>query len=435
MSSYQPVDIIEVSCWGRPVGALAYDPTLDFFVFEYWPQWVKSGIELSPLHMRNRTGPYFFPNLSRNTFYGLPAMIADSLPDDFGNAVIDAWLSEQGINKNEISSLDRLAYAGNRSLGALTYSPSQPSFESSETALQIADIVSQARQLLAGEVAATESKRAALTQLIQIGSSAGGARAKAVVEYNPATDQLRSGYGPKEPGFQPWILKLDGVSRAADGSENSLDAPSQFTRIEYAYYLMAIDAGITMSECRLLNEGPRAHFITRRFDIDDIGNRIHFQSLCAMDHLDFRYSDTHSYSQYFNVISKLGMGPDELAEAFRRMVFNVVAMNRDDHTKNFAFLLPKDGAWSLSPAFDITHAFNPTGRWTQRHQMSVNGKFDAIRSADFEAIGDSYGIPNYKSIISSVLAVVSGWKGYAEKAGVLPATRDQIAKDFAEHRP
>jgi serine/threonine-protein kinase HipA len=362
-------------------------------------------------------------------------MIADSLPDDFGNAVIDAWLSEQGIGKDEISSLDRLAYAGNRALGALTFSPSRSNFESPLTAIQIADIVTEARQLLAGKVANSDSHSAALTQLIQVGSSAGGARAKAVVQYNPTTDQLRSGYGPKEPGFQPWILKLDGISKAADGSENSRDAPSQFTRIEFAYYLMAIDAGITMNECRLLNEGPRAHFITRRFDSDDAGNRIHMQSLCAMDHLDFRYGDTHSYSQYFNVIRKLGMGQDELAQAYRRMVFNVVAMNRDDHTKNFAFLLPKDGSWSLSPAFDITHAFNPTGRWTQRHQMSVNGKFEGIRVADFEAMGDSYGIPNYKTIISSTLAVVSGWKGYAEKAGVLPATRDQIANDFAEHRP
>lgn len=435
MTPYQGVDVIEVSCWDRPVGALAYDSTLDLYVFEYLPAWVKSGAELSPLHMRNRAGTYAFPQLSRNTFYGLPAMIADSLPDDFGNAVIDAWLAEQGINKEEISSLDRLAYAGNRSLGALTFSPSRSNFEAPVTAIQIADIVSEARSLLAGKVAGTDSKGAALTQLIQVGSSAGGARAKAVVQYNPVTDQLRSGYGPKEAGFEPWILKLDGVSKAADGSENSLDAPSQFTRIEYAYYLMATDAGIRMSECRLLNEGPRAHFITRRFDLDAAGNRIHLQSLCAIDHLDFRYSDTHSYSQYLNVISKLGMGPDDLAEAFRRMVFNVVAMNRDDHTKNFAFLLPNDGLWSLSPAFDLTHAFNPNGRWTKRHQLSVNGKFEDIRILDFETIGDSYGIPNYKSIISGVLAVVSDWQRYADNAGVLPSTRDQIAKNFADHRP
>ncbi len=435
MTPYRPVDVIEVSAWGTPVGALAYDPSLDLYVFEYWPKWVKSSVELSPLHMRNRTGPYFFPHLDRHTFYGLPAMIADSLPDDFGNAVIDAWLSEQGIGKDEISSLDRLAYAGNRALGALIFSPSRSDSENPVTAIQIADIVTEARKLLAGNVAKGERESTALTQLIQVGSSAGGARAKAVVQYNPNTDQLRSQFGPQESDFQPWILKLDGVSKAADGSENSLDAPSQFTRIEYAYYLMAVEAGISMAKCRLLNEGPRAHFITKRFDIDSAGNRIHMQSLCAMDHLDFRFSDTHSYSQYFNVIRKLGMEKEELAEAFRRMVFNVVAMNRDDHTKNFAFLLPRDGSWSLSPAFDVTHAFNPTGRWTQRQQMSVNGKFEGIRISDFEAMGDSYGIPGYKSIISKTLAVVSEWKGFAEKAGVLPATRDQIAKDFADHRP
>ena len=213
MSSYQAVDVIEVSAWGTPVGALAHDPKLDLYVFEYWPKWVKAGVELSPLHMRNRTGPYFFPQLARETFYGLPAMIADSLPDDFGNAVIDAWLAEEGINKDEISSLDRLGYAGKRSLGALTYSPDRPKAGSDVTAIQIADIVSEARLLMAGHVANTESKSAALTQLIQVGSSAGGARAKAVVQYNPETDQLRSGYGTKEVGFQPWILKLDGVSK------------------------------------------------------------------------------------------------------------------------------------------------------------------------------------------------------------------------------
>lgn len=435
MNSYKGVDVIEVSCWGRHVGALAYDPTLDLYVFEYLPQWVQSGIELSPIHMRNRTGPYIFPQLSRNTFYGLPAMIADSLPDDFGNAVIDAWLSEQGINKDEISSLDRLAYAGDRSIGALTFMPSQANVKSPVTAIQIADLVSEARYLLAGKAASSTNTSSALTQLLQVGSSAGGARAKAVVSYNPVTDQIRSAYAPDEAGFEQWILKLDGVGKAADGSENSLDAPSQFTRIEYAYYLMARDAGITMRECRLLNEGPRAHFITRRFDIDDEGERVHLQSLCAMDHLDFRYSDTHSYAQYFNVIRSLGMGPDELAQAFRRMVFNVVTLNRDDHTKNFAFLLAEGGAWSLSPAFDITHAFNPKGRWTQRHQMSVNGKFEGIVLEDFEALGDRYAIPNYASIIKSVFAAVGGWHDYAQKAGVLAATRDRIAKDYAEHRP
>lgn len=435
MSSYRSVDSIEVWCWDRLVGGLAYDAKLGVFVFEYSPEWIASGVELSPSHMPNRKGLFYFPQLARPTFYGLPAMIADALPDDFGNAVIDAWLAEQGVDKNQISSLDRLAYAGERALGALTFHPAQPNLAGPITAIQIADLVSGARQLLAGKAANAGSTHDALTQLIQVGSSAGGARAKAVVQYNPTTDQIRSGYANAEPGFEPWLLKLDGVSESADGSHNSLDTPSQFTRIEFAYYLMAKAAGITMSECRLLNEGPRAHFITRRFDRDPAGERIHLQSLCAMDHLDYRYRDTHSYSQYFNVIRNLGMGPNELAEAFRRMVFNVIAINRDDHTKNVAFLLPKNGAWTLAPAFDITHAFNPQGRWTQRHQMSVNSKFDEITVADFEALGDTYAIPSYRSIIKGVLDAVQDWMIFAEEAGVNVEDRNRIARDIAEHQP
>lgn len=435
MVNYIPVEVIEVRCWGRTVGALAYDPKVDVNVFEYSPQWVATGVELSPLHMPNRRGTYTFAQLSKETFYGLPAMIADALPDDFGNAVIDAWLAEKGVNKSEISSLDRLAYAGERALGALTFHPAQTGLEGPTTAIQLADIVTEARALLAGKTTSAGSAHDALSQLIQVGSSAGGARAKAVIRYNPATGQIRSGYTTGEPGFEPWLLKLDGVSSAADGSINSLDAPAQFTRIEYAYYLMAKDAGIAMSECQLLPEGPRAHFLTRRFDRDISGERIHLQSLCAIDHLDFRFHHTHSYSQYFNAIRSLGMGESELVEAFRRMVFNVVALNRDDHTKNFAFLLPINGAWSLAPAYDITHAFNPRGKWTQHHQMSINGKFDQISLDDFLAFGDSQAIPAYKSIINEVMTTVQNWVKFAEDAGVSPETREKIASDLKEHFP
>lgn len=435
MAKYLPAEVIEVRCWGRTVGALAYDPVIDLNVFEYSPQWVATGVELSPLHMPNRDGTYTFPQLSQQTFYGLPAMIADALPDDFGNAVIDAWLAEQGVNKSGVTSLDRLAYAGERSLGALSFHPAQTGLGGPATAIQLADIVTQARALLAGKVSSSESTHEALSQLIQVGSSAGGARAKAVIQYNPSTDQIRSGHTANESGFEPWLLKLDGVGSAADGSIISLDAPAQFTRIEYAYYLMTKAAGITMSESQLLLEGPRAHFLTRRFDREISGERIHLQSLCAIDHLDFRFHQTHSYSQYFNAIRNLGMGESELIEAYRRMVFNVVALNRDDHTKNFAFLLPKDGAWRLAPAYDITHAFNPQGRWTQHHQMSINGKFDQITLADFFAVGDTQAIPAYKIIIREVMSAVSNWTEFAEAAGVNSETRQRIASEMKKHSP
>lgn len=275
MSSYRPVTSIEVWCWGRFVGALAMDPKLNIYVFEYFPEWIKGGIELSPLHMPLRKGTYFFPQLARGTYYGLPAMIADSLPDDFGNAVIDAWLAEQGVSKNQITSLERLGYAGDRAIGALSYKPAQQNLLGPSTAIQLADIVTAARELLARKSSNSASSDGALAQLIQVGSSAGGARAKAVIQFNPQTEQIRSGYIDAGSGFEPWILKLDGVTESADGSKNSLDSPAQFTRIEYAYYLMATAAGISMSECRLLNEGSRAHFLTRCFDIDQDGARIH----------------------------------------------------------------------------------------------------------------------------------------------------------------
>ncbi len=435
MGAYIPVEVIEVRCWGRSVGALAHDPTLALNVFEYSAEWVATGVELSPLQMPNRAGTYSFPQISRETFYGLPAMIADALPDDFGNAVIDAWLAEQGVDKRSITSLDRLAYAGERALGALTFHPAQPGLEGPTTAIQLADIVTEARALLSGNVATTRLTHDALSQLIQVGSSAGGARAKAVIQYNPSTYQIRSGYAAGESGFEPWLLKLDGVSNSADGSTNSLDAPKQFTRIEYAYFLMATDAGITMSECQLLAEGPRAHFLTRRFDRETSGERIHLQSLCALDHLDFRIHDTHSYAQYFSVIRELGMGLDEIAQAFRRMVFNVVALNRDDHTKNFAFLLPKNGTWELAPAYDITHAFNPQGQWTQRHQMSINGKFEEISIEDFHIVGDTYGVPGYKSIVNEVLSSIERWAEFADEAEVNPETQERIATEMREHGP
>jgi serine/threonine-protein kinase HipA len=283
MSAYVPVDLVEVRVWGRSVGAVAWDPARAVYAFEYVSDWVDSGVQLSPLVLPNRPGPWVFPDLDPATYYGLPGLLADSLPDAFGNAVIDAWLTTQGIDKREITSLDRLAYAGERALGSLTFHPPARDLEQPATAIQVADLVTQARAVIAGQVAVAESTHLALHELIQVGSSAGGARAKAVVLLNPTTFQIRSGYAPPEPGFEPWIMKLDGVTGAADGAMNSLDAPQQYTRIEYAYYLMARDAGITMSDSQLLFEGPRAHFLTRRFDRGPQHDRIHLQSLCAID--------------------------------------------------------------------------------------------------------------------------------------------------------
>lgn len=432
MSEYVPVDLVEVGVWGRRVGAVALDPSLGVYAFEYLPEWVDTGVQLSPLVVPNQVGTFTFPELDRATFHGLPGLLADALPDAFGNQVIDAWLVSQNIDKRRITTLDRLAYAGGRALGALTFHPPARALEEPATAIQIADIVTQARAVIAGQADEMDTTHDTLRQLIQVGSSAGGARAKAVLQYNPTTDQVRSAYAERELGFEPWIMKLDGVTGAADGSVNSLDAPQQYTRIEYAYYLMATSAGVEMSESRLLAEGPRAHFMTRRFDIAG-GQRIHMQSLCAIDHLDFRYKNAHSYAQYFDVIRRLGLDEDALTQAYRRMAFNVAAMNRDDHTKNFAFLLPQDGTWRLSPAFDVTHAFNPTGEWTQHHQMSVNGRFDGITLADLYAVADNQGIPGFHQVTEDVLAAVRAWPDFAQQAGVAGRTISHIQDQMTEH--
>jgi serine/threonine-protein kinase HipA len=435
MTDYTPVELIEVRIWGRSVGAVAYDSTRGCYAFGYSPEWIASGIELAPFVMPNRRPPYVFPDLDRDTFHGLPGMLADALPDAFGNAVIDAWLTTAHIDKEKITTLDRLAYAGERAMGALTFHPSARAFMPSASAIQIADIVQQARDVIAGKIATADTTCDALQQLIQVGSSAGGARPKAVILLNPQTDQIRSAYDEAEPGFEPWILKLDGVDAAAGGVVNSLDAPQQYTRIEYSYSLMAQSAGINMAETRLLLEGPRAHFLTRRFDCESDGERIHMQSLCALDHLDYRYKDTHSYDQYFNTIRRLALDSSALAQGFRRMVFNVSAMNRDDHTKNFAFLLPRNGTWMLSPAFDITHAYNSQGAWTQRHQMSINGKFEGITLADLHAVGDAHGIPAYKTIVHEVLEAVSQWPRFATQANLDQRTMERIVNEITTHRP
>lgn len=432
---YQPVDLIEVRAWERSVGAIAFDPSLGAYAFGYDPEWVANGPELSPLVMPLRREPYVFPALDPDSFHGLPGLVADSLPDAFGNAVIDSWLAQQGISRNEISALDRLAYLGDRAMGALTFRPPARALEPPATALQVADIVAQARLVIAGRVAEADAPTDALAQLIQVGSSAGGARAKAVVLFDPQTSQIRSPYGPSEPGFTSWLMKLDGVSSAADGSINALDKPAEFTRIEYAYYLMAQAAGIEMAESLLYAEGPRRHFLTRRFDRLDDGERMHMQTLSALAHLDFRYRDTHSYEQYFDAIRALNLGDAAVDQAYRRTVFNVTAVNRDDHTKNFAFLMSREGQWSLAPAYDVTHAFNPNGRWTQRHQMSINGKFDDIDLADLHRLADAQGVSAFRQTTADVLDAVARWPEFAEEAGVGQDSIDHIQQDMDRFRP
>jgi serine/threonine-protein kinase HipA len=426
---YRQVDLLEVRAWGATVGATALDPATGYYAFEYDPGWISRGMELSPFHLPARRGVFVFTDLAEQTFGRLPAMLADSLPDRFGNALITASLAEQGVSPEQITSLDRLAYTADRGMGALEYRPPAGHPLDHTTALQLADLVVAARRALEGDFSGDDHAREALQQLIQVGTSAGGARPKAVICFNPETGQVRSGQLAAPPGYEYWLLKLDGV----EGSH--LASGLGYGRIEYAYSLMAGAAGITMEPCRLLLENDRAHFMTKRFDRQADGAKVHVQTLCALAHLDFNLLGTHSYAEYLDTIDRLGLGPEALEQAFRRIAFNVAAVNRDDHTKNLSFCCDASGVWSLAPAYDVNHAYNPEGQWTQRHQMSVNAKFEGITRADLLELADRFVVPSAARALGDVLEAVERWPEFAEVAGIPRSDLERIRSQQEEFRP
>ena len=426
----KPVQVIEVRMWGNRVGAVAADPGLGCYVFAYDPAWKPRKIEVAPLAMplADRRDTFAFPALPKATYLGLPAMLADALPDDFGNALIDAWMATRGIEKSSVTVLDRLAYMGKRGMGALEFQPVRGSHKESATPLKMKTLVEEARRLVQGNFSVDKEARAALTNIIKVGTSAGGARAKAVIAWNPKTDEVRSGQFDAAPGFEHWLLKFDGVGR-----DQELGTGEGYGRIEYAYSLMVKAAGIAMSPCRLLEENGRAHFMTRRFDREIVRGRTrkhHVQTLCAMNHLDFRQRGTHAYAQLFMTVAKLNLGDDALSQAFQRMAFNVMARDCDDHTKNFAFLLKQGRSWELAPAYDVTHAFNPKGEWTYQHLMSVNGRFQGITRDDLLEDADRFGVRRTLEILADVRAALESWPDFAQKAGLEPSLRDRVASDF-----
>lgn len=412
--SYTPVDVVRVSAWGFDVGAIALDPVLGYYVFEYFPDWRRRGIDLAPGTMPTSGDRFVFPNLPEATFHRLPALLADALPDDFGNALIDAYLANQGVRKRDITPLDRLAYMAGRAMGALEFRPGRGPRHRVPSAVELSDLVGGARSVLTGDFSTDRETEAAIQHLIQVGTSAGGARAKAVIAWNRETNQIRSGQLPADPGFEYWLIKLDGV-----GSDRELGEGGQYGRVEYAYHLMARAAGIEMMDCTLLEENGRAHFMTKRFDRGDDGARAHTLTLCGLRQLDFRQRSTHDYSQLFQAVDELELEVDAREEAFRRMTFNVLAQNNDDHTKNFSFLLESPQAhWKLAPAYDVTYAYNPTGEWTYQHLMSVNGRFTAITRADLLAVADRHRVPRATAVIADVERAISRWGEFAELAGI-----------------
>ena len=427
--------IAEVKLWGRVIAAVSQEPNQPYATFQYDPDFVQSGIQVSPITMPLRRNPYDFPTLGVGTFRGLPGLLADSLPDKFGNALIDAWLAREGRSASGFTSVERLCYIGKRGIGALEFAPSQgPRFPTS-TKIEIDALVELAAEVLAQRANLTASfapneNKEAITDILRVGTSAGGARAKAVIAWNAATNEVRSGQVDAGEGFDFWILKFDGV---AENSDKEAADHKGFGAIEYAYSLMAKAAGITMTDCRLLEEKGRRHFMTRRFDRDTGGQKLHMQSLGAIAHYDFNLAGAYGYEQAFDVMNRLRLTKAEKVEQFRRMVFNVVARNQDDHVKNIAFLMDKQGIWSLSPAFDVTYSYNPDGAWTSTHQMTINGKRDHFTVEDLMKCARLAGVgPKVAmEILGEVTGAVREWRTFASEALVHGEMQSQIG---AAHR-
>ena len=424
--------IAEVRLWGRTIGAVSLEDGGQFAAFQYDPAFAKSGIEVSPLILPLGDQVRTFPDLPPKTFHGLPGLLADSLPDRFGNALIDTWLATQGRTPESFNAVERLCYTGARGMGALEFLPAigprpQPArkIEIDSLVRLASEVLNQRRDLKT--TFASTSRRNALNDILRVGTSAGGARAKAVIAWNRETNEVRSGQIAAGKGFDYWLLKFDGVTGNKD---KELEDPKGFGTIEYAYHLMARAAGITMSECRLLEEGGRRHFMTRRFDRLEGGEKLHLQSLGGLAHLDFNQAGAYAYEQALLVIRRLNLPMAAVEEQFRRMAFNIIARNQDDHVKNIAFLMDKSGRWSLAPAFDVTYSFNPDGDWTARHQMTMNGKRDNFTLADFRACAKSALMKRGRAeaIIEEVRAAVTKWPDYAEQAQVDNDWRKQIQR-------
>lgn len=427
--------VAEVRLWGSSIGAVSVTRPGEIATFEYTDAFQASGIQVAPLMMPLSPRIYAFPELPRTSFHGLPGMLADALPDKFGSAVTDAWLAAQGRLPQDIDAVERLCYTGTRGIGALEFRPAHGPQSRTSTVLKVGSLVALASEVLSNRENlkasfADHHKELALREILRVGASAGGARAKAVIAWNPSTNEVRSGQVTAPPGFQYWLMKFDGVTNNKD---RELADPLGFGAIEYAYSLMAKAAGISMAECRLFEENGRRHFMTRRFDRLDGGEKLHMQSLGALAHFDFNNPGAHSYEQALAVIRRLGLSMGDVEEQFRRMVFNVIARNQDDHVKNIAFLMDKRGKWSLSPAFDVMYAYNPSGAWTASHQMTLAGKREEFTLEDFKAVAETASMQRGRAetIAREVKHAVSRWREFAVTAGVASKLIDTIA---AVHR-
>ncbi len=415
--------IVEVWLWDLHIASLAQSLDASRAVtFRYTDEFLSTGYEVAPILMPASRQIFTDFNQRGETFKGLPPLVIDSLPDKFGEAIINQWIARQQRTE-PLTPLERLCYVGARGMGALEYRPATPHPELTGEALDVQHLVELANEVVAtrdGKMSEGLSTEKDFTQILSVGTSAGGARAKAVIAFNPNTEEVRSGQAQNLPdGFEHWLLKFDGV----DGNrDNELADPQGYGRVEYAYWLMAIAAGIEMEECRLLEENGRAHFMTKRWDRIGANGKVHYQSLCAMGGYDFNQPRRYSYEDLFMVMRRIGLGVPEQVEMIRRCVFNIVLRNQDDHTKNFGFLLDQSSdKWRLSPAFDVTWSFNPTGQWTASHQLTLGGESDGWSQPELVSLlATASGEPAslVEGIVDQVLAVASRWGEFAAAAGV-----------------
>jgi serine/threonine-protein kinase HipA len=424
--------IVDVKLWGRLVGSLVWDATTGMAVFEYDSAFRRNGIELAPLTMPLSLGnrPFSFPTNRTECFKGLPGLIADALPDKFGNQIITEWFTRQGLPVGEITPLERLCYVGQRAMGALEFEPSKSSALLNEsTEIYIDELTRLAEDIFTKREAFQErmfQEDKTILDILRVGTSAGGAKPKAIIAYNEQTNEVRSGQVKAPDGFGYWLLKFDGVTYSEHDSITV--NPKGIGNVEYAYYKMAQACGIEMAECRLLTENSNHHFMTRRFDRTDSGNKIHMQTVAGLAHLD--RDQRHSYEEVFGIIRKMNLPMEASLQLFRRMVFNVVARNNDDHTKNFSFLMDQQGRWKLAPAYDICYSYKPGGRWIGQHQLSLNGKQDGFTRLHLSTVGERMGIRRCGEIIDEVTHAVSKWRSIAQDCGVRESHINEIEKNL-----
>lgn len=421
------VDLAKVKLYGDDLGTLRWDERYGVAQFEYADSFVARGIEPSPLMMPAREGRvYSFTDIGRETFKGLPGMLADSLPDTYGRALFDRWLTLMG--RNSANSIETLCFLGRRCMGALEYEPAIDVPYDRSTQIEIDSLVEVAAEALAEKndfgANLSADKKAAIAEIVRLGTSAGGQRAKAIIAYNKHTGQVMSGQIEAPDGFDYYLIKLDGVT-----AEAGFRQTQNYGRLEYSFYKLVQECGMDMSECSLIEENGRAHFLTKRFDRID-GRKVHMQTLCAIAHYDYRLLRAYSYEQAFNVMRTLRLPYSQAQEMFRRVVFNVVVRNQDDHTKNISFLMDRDGKWRLSPAYDMGFAFNPDGGWTSQHQMSINGKFDNITRADLNELATRNNIKDAPEIIDRISSAASDWRNIAIECEVPTPMIDAIEPQF-----